>query len=58
MPTKTVPRRTEPFARQNVVKSGIIYTLDGRVAGKGNLNNVKNLGRGIYILNGTKVVVK
>lgn len=45
-------------ALQNVVKSGIIYTLDGRVAGKGNLNNVKNLGRGIYILNGTKVVVK
>ncbi len=45
-------------ALQNVVKSGIIYTLDGRVAGKGNLNNVKGLGRGIYILNGTKVVVK
>ena len=45
-------------ALQNVVKSGIIYTLDGRVAGKGNLNNVKGLGRGIYILNGTKGVVK
>ena len=45
-------------ALQNVAKTGIIYTLDGRVAGKGNLNNVKGLGRGIYILNGTKVVVK
>ncbi len=45
-------------ALQNVSKSGVIYTVDGRIAGKGNLNNVKNLGRGIYILNGTKVIVK
>ena len=46
-------------ALSNVTRTGAIYTLDGRkVAEKGNLNTLKNLGRGFYILNGTKVTVK
>ncbi len=44
---------------QNVAKSGTIYDLNGRMVRKnGTLNDVKSLGRGIYILNGTKVIVK
>ena len=38
--------------------NGEIYTLDGRCVGKGNLNAVRKLGRGIYIVNGVKVTVK
>ena len=45
-------------ALANVSRSGDIFTIDGRRVGKGNLNRLKNLGRGIYILNGTKVTVK
>ena len=46
-------------ALSSVTRSGAIYTLDGlKVAEKGNLNTLKNLGRGVYILNGTKVTVK
>ena len=37
---------------------GCIYTLDGRYVGKGNLGTVRNLGRGIYIVNGVKIAVK
>ncbi len=46
-------------ALANVTRRGEIYTIDGRlVARNGNLNTVTRLGRGIYIINGTKVVVK
>lgn len=45
-------------AIQNVTRTGVIYTLDGRVTGHGNLNSLSKLGRGVYILNGTKVTVK
>ena len=38
--------------------NGKIYTLDGRCVGKGNLGTVRNLGRGIYIVNGVKIAVK
>ncbi len=39
---------------QNVAKSGTIYDLSGRqVKANGTLNDIKSLGRGIYILNGT-----
>ncbi len=38
--------------------NGNIYTIDGKLVGKGNLNTLKSLGRGVYILNGTKVMVK
>ncbi|MCD8303982.1 MAG: hypothetical protein LUC86_04055 [Prevotellaceae bacterium] len=39
-------------------QDGNIYTLDGKLVGKGNLNKVKTLGKGIYILNGAKILVK
>ena len=46
-------------ALTNVSKSGAIYTIDGRlVSKKGSLNDVSRYGKGVYILNGTKVVVK
>lgn len=40
----------------NVSKTGNIYTVDGKFVGRGNLNNIKE--KGIYILNGVKVLVK
>lgn len=44
---------------QNVSKAGAIYTIDGRlVRERGTLNDMKGLGRGMYILNGVKVMVK
>ena len=43
----------------NVAKSGDVYDLNGRLVKKNaTLNDVKGLGRGIYILNGVKVMVK
>ena len=46
-------------ALANVSKSGAIYTIDGKLVSKsGNLNDAARLGKGIYILNGTKIVVK
>ncbi|MDE7166193.1 MAG: hypothetical protein K2O17_04105 [Bacteroidaceae bacterium] len=46
-------------ALANVSKSGAVYTIDGRlVSRKANLNDLSRFGKGIYILNGTKVVVK
>ncbi len=41
-----------------VAKDGNIYTVDGRLVGKGNLNTLKTMGRGIYVINGVKVMVK
>ncbi len=38
------------------VKGGNIYTIDGKFVGKGNLNT--KLSRGMYIINGVKVIVK
>ncbi|MCF0198325.1 MAG: discoidin domain-containing protein [Bacteroidaceae bacterium] len=43
---------------EEVSKNGNIYTIDGRLVGNGNINAIKNMGRGIYILNGVKVAVK
>ena len=47
---------------QSVVKNlnttGRIYTADGRYVGNGNLSTVRNMGRGIYIVNGVKIAVK
>ena len=40
----------------NATRTGAIYTLDGRiVTRKGNINSLQ---RGIYIINGTRVVIK
>ena len=42
-----------------VAKGGAIYTIDGRLVSKhGNLNTLRRLGKGTYILNGKKVLVK
>ena len=42
-----------------VTRSGAIYTLDGRlVSTKGNLNDLRRSGKGLYIINGVKVIVK
>ncbi|MDD7303950.1 MAG: hypothetical protein PUG76_05380 [Prevotellaceae bacterium] len=38
------------------VKGGDIYTIDGKYVGKGNLKS--KLNKGIYIINGVKVIVK
>ena len=43
-------------ALQNVVRTGDIYTIDGRFVGRGNLRSISQ--KGIYVINGTKVVVK
>ena len=42
----------------NVSRTGKIYTIDGRLVGTGNLNSLRGLGKGIYIVGGTKVIVK
>ncbi len=41
-----------------VAQDGNIYTVDGKLMGKGNLSTVKTLGKGVYIVNGVKVLVK
>ena len=46
-------------ALNQVAKTGEIYTIDGKLMNrKGNLNDLQRYGKGIYILNGVKVVVK
>ena len=46
-------------ALANVSKAGAVYTIDGRMVSKhATLNEISNFGKGIYILNGTKVIVK
>ena len=46
-------------ALTNVSKAGAVYDLNGRlVSRKATLNEISNFGKGIYILNGTKVIVK
>lgn len=43
-------------ALENVARTSDIYTIDGRLVGKGNINSLRN--KGIYIVGGTKVIVK
>lgn len=44
---------------QKVATSGTIYGIDGRVIlEKGNINSINKLGKGVYILNGAKIMVK
>ena len=46
-------------ALQQLSRAGEAYTLDGRrVSRKATLNDLQRYGKGIYILNGVKVVVK
>ena len=42
-------------AISKVAKSGNIYTVDGRLVVKGNINAINRLPAGIYIVNGVKV---
>lgn len=45
-------------AIENVSKAGNIYTIDGKFVGKGNLNSLNGMNKGIYIVNGVKVIKK
>jgi len=42
----------------NVAKGGKIYTIDGKYVGNGNVNTLKGMAPGIYVINGVKVAVK
>lgn len=42
----------------NVAKGGKIYTIDGKFVGNGNVNSLKSMAPGIYVINGVKVAVK
>ncbi len=42
----------------NVTKSGNIYSVDGKLLGKGNINTARRMGKGLYIVDGVKVVVR
>lgn len=45
-------------AVSNANKGGDIYTVEGTYVGKGNIATVKGLRKGLYIVNGVKVLVK
>ena len=46
-------------ALANVSKAGAVYTIDGRlVSRRATINELSRFGKGLYILNGTKIVVK
>lgn len=43
---------------QKVAKGGDIFTVDGRLVKRGNLNSLNGMKKGIYIINGIKTIVK
>ena len=44
---------------EHISQRGNIYTIDGKlVRANGTLNDINSLGKGLYILNGVKVLVK
>ncbi|MCR5181079.1 MAG: discoidin domain-containing protein [Bacteroidaceae bacterium] len=46
-------------ALKNVTRRGDIFSLDGRLLQQGGtINDLRKLGRGIYLINGTKVMVR
>lgn len=46
-------------ALEKISQPGNVYSMDGKLLRSGaTLNSLKSLGRGMYILNGVKVVVK
>ena len=48
-----------PAAIQNIAKGGDVYSMDGKLLRtNATLNSLKALGKGMYILNGVKVLVK
>ena len=48
----TAPKTTGISEQVAVRKSGAVYTLDGRYVGR----DVQSLGRGLYIVDGKKIV--
>lgn len=53
----------DPTAIKEVVAkalnaNGKIYTIDGKYVGNGNIGTARNMGTGIYIINGVKIYVK
>lgn len=51
--------KTVPGAIQNLGKGGNVYGMDGKLLRtNATLHSLKSLGRGMYILNGVKVVVR
>ena len=51
--------KTIPSAIQNISKAGAVYSMDGKLLRtNATLNSLKSLGKGMYILNGVKVIVK
>ena len=50
---------TIPAAIEKISQPGNVYSMDGKLLRSGaTLNSLKAMGKGIYILNGVKVVVK
>ena len=48
-----------PTAIEKISQRGDVYSMDGKLLRTGaTLNSLKALGKGMYILNGVKVVVK
>ena len=48
-----------PAAIEKISQPGDVYSLDGKLLRSGaTLNSLKAMGKGVYILNGVKVVVK
>ena len=46
-------------ALRTVSAEGAVYTISGKlVSSKATLKDVRSMGKGIYIMNGTKVIVK
>ena len=45
-------------ALQQLARTSDIFTLDGRLVKRGNLNSLRSAEPGIYIVNGVKVIVK
>ena len=46
-------------AIEKISQPGNVYSMDGKLLRTGaTLNSLKSLGKGMYILNGVKVVVK
>lgn len=53
----------DPTAIKDVINkalnaNGKIYTIDGKYVGNGNIGTARNMGTGIYIINGVKIYVK
>lgn len=48
----------EEVVAKAINANGKIYTIDGKYMGNGNIGTARNMGTGIYIINGVKIYVK